>query len=101
MAYAPVFPRARIKALGIVTDEVLEQSDALLPVKEWELVLTPEGEPALVLRPRSGKPVLLEWNTESIVHMAKTVLHYFDPTTEEQILDALERIEARLSENGE
>ena len=87
------------------TTKALEPYGPTLLVRDWEVHhgwKQPSPKMALVLH--SDKPEnsrVQVWDRDVLIDFAKSILRTFAPTTEDEILASLHRIEERLSETEE
>ena len=90
-------------------DELRHQYGQSYPLKDWGLVsIGQKQEPqyGLVLHahqdPHVGTvaPRVFYLDRHHLVEMAKTILQQLDPSPEQEILETLKRIEARLQETA-
>ena len=84
-----------------------EEYGPLHPVEAWEVAYTDphQRNAVLVLTPDSqaahGFPRRAYYfDRQGLTEMARGILRLLDPTTEDEILATLKRIESRLSERG-
>ncbi len=82
--------------------EYAEKHTVLPPVSGWEIFRLPRRQGArmaLVLRSKScPDPYVHEFDRQQLLDLARYLLRSLDPTTQDEILATLQRIESRLSE---
>ena len=85
--------------------EARDEYGPLLPVEAWEVAYTDPRKQTvcLILTPRSEDhaaylPKAYHFARQDLIQMATEVLRHLAPTTEDEILATLKRVESRLSE---
>ena len=112
---------ATTRGITILSDQearhLIELAGVPAPVSKWELANTSQMQgyatlPLVILsltpldvggvRPgaRPHQPLVSYWNRHDLILMARQILERLAPTPEDEILETLKQIEARLSESG-
>ena len=84
-------------------DELRKKYPQVHVLTDWEILPSAHRDKsALVLHSETygAEPRVFYSDRHHLVEMAKTILQQFDPSPEQEILETLKRIEARLQETS-